>query len=169
MTLDTHCTLFWNQGNNQITTPLGKQDNAPAFQMAPGFTKFSAFCAECSADLAMDVQEPVHIDDIDNKDVDSKIICQQAVETTKFFNHNSCGCTTKSHSEDSEGAEHLVAWCALMSNMFKLNDKLPEGAKEHIKCNQDNLAAELLTCHHKFGHVSFQQPHLMAKARVTPK
>ena len=156
-----HCTLFWNQANNKLMTPLGKDDNAPAFRMAPGFTKFNAFCAKCSADPALDLTETVQADDVDQEDVNNKIMCQQAVDAATSCKHKTCGCTTKPESEDSEGADDPVAWCALMGNMFKLNGKLSEGAKEHIECDQEdprpaNLEAELLTHHHKFGHTLFQ-------------
>ena len=49
-TLDTHCTLFWGQRKHELTMPLGKKDNVAAFRLAPGFNKFTAFCADCGMD-----------------------------------------------------------------------------------------------------------------------
>ena len=105
--------------------PLGKNDNAPVFRMAPGFTKFNAFCAKRGTDPALDLTETVEAGDVDQEDIDNNIMCQQAVDATTACKHETCGCTSKPESKDLKGAENPVVWCTTMGDAFKLNGKPP--------------------------------------------
>ena len=63
-------------------------------------------------------------------------------------------------------------WCALFGQESNLNGTSADG--KTIGCETEDesvklLSAELMKCHVQFGHVSFQQLQLMAKAGIVPK
>jgi hypothetical protein len=51
-------TLFWNQRRNKLTVPMG-QNNVATFQLAPGYGKFTAFCAEAGVDYEKAQSDPI--------------------------------------------------------------------------------------------------------------
>jgi hypothetical protein len=71
-------TLFWNQRKHKLTIPLGKDDNVATFQLASGYKKFLAFCAEAELDYRDEQENPiiaeeaqvVSDDESDNEDAD---------------------------------------------------------------------------------------------------
>jgi hypothetical protein len=53
------CTLHWNGGRHQLTVPLGKSDNVATIDLAPGYSKYSAFCAHPMVSDCFDDDDPV--------------------------------------------------------------------------------------------------------------
>jgi len=58
-TLSHKSTLFWGQRQHKLTMPLGKADNVPTFQAAPGFKRHAAFCADCEIDPKEELETPI--------------------------------------------------------------------------------------------------------------
>ena len=56
-----HVILRWNQRQHTLTIPLGRTDNVATFHMAPGYNKYSTFCAEAAIDDT-DGANPLTID-----------------------------------------------------------------------------------------------------------
>ena len=121
-TLDTHCALFWGQRKHELTMPLGKKDNVATFRLAPGFNKFTAFCADCGMDPATKTDNPVICNETDEDDIDVEIKCQQAINDNACCHHPKCACTTVSKSKDSEGEdEEPAVWCTPAGEKFESN------------------------------------------------
>ena len=174
-TYSNSCELFWNQRKNRLTIPLGKKDNVATFRLAPGFNKFTAFCAECGADPATETDDPVILDDMDEDDIDAEVTCMQAKNNHTFCNHTKCACKEVSPvAMASEGDnDNSPVWCTPIGAKFELNGA-SEGGKSSIQYEKEdersqNLSAELLRHHQQFGHVSFQRLRLMARAGIIPK
>lgn len=53
------CTLFWKK--SKLTIPLGNLDNVATFALAPGYSKFHAFCAQ--ADITNDEDQLIICDE----------------------------------------------------------------------------------------------------------
>ena len=51
-TVANQITLFWNQRKNKLTIPLSKVNNVATYNLAHGYTKFMAFCAEAEVAYA---------------------------------------------------------------------------------------------------------------------
>jgi hypothetical protein len=62
-TLDSQVTLFWDQRKMKLTIPPGKDDNVATFQLASGYERFSAFCAEAEMDYEDEQDNPLLADD----------------------------------------------------------------------------------------------------------
>jgi hypothetical protein len=58
-TLDNKVTLFSNQRKYKLTIPLVKEDNVTTFQLASGYKKFSAFCAEADQNYQGEQESPI--------------------------------------------------------------------------------------------------------------
>lgn len=46
--------LHWNQGKNELTIPLGQNDNVSTFKTDPGCDNFHAFCANIQDDNSLE-------------------------------------------------------------------------------------------------------------------
>jgi hypothetical protein len=144
-------TLFWNQRKHKLTIPLGKQDNVATFHLAPGYQKFSAFCAE--AELNLDEEQH------------SPIICQPA------------GTVSDDDSEDADEYPDILDSdedeASPMQTPFELDGPRGREAPAIVEDEEDhqptNLAAEMLRYHQKFGHTPFKKLQEMAKLGIIPK
>jgi transposase InsO family protein len=152
-TVHNKVTLFWNQRKNRLTVPLGSS-NVATFQLAPGYSKFNAFCAEAEVDYEKEQEDPIIIDasEIVPDDEDDDDIVQSGSDTT----------------DETD-------WCQPVDTEFDLNG--PEKARQQLPNYIDDeedqqptsAAAELLQYHHRFGHISFRRLQEMARQRVIPK
>ena len=137
---------------------LGKADNVPAFQAAPGFTKCAAFCAECEIDPKQELETPIEEPKPVQDDLEEEVVCQRAT-LHKTCNHGGCNCSYKPDPRESEGVDQPTVWCTLFGQESDLNGPSTDG--KTIGCETEDesvklLSVELMKCHVHFGHVSFQ-------------
>ena len=150
-TIHNKATLFWNQRKNKLTIPLDSS-NVATFQLAPGYAKFNAFCAEAEVDYDAEQHDPIT--------VNSTVVVSDDEDENDIVESRS---------------EAQTEWCEPVGTTFDLNGPTP-GTKQTPNIVNDeedrqptNAAAELLQFHHKFGHVSFRKLQEMAKLGVIPK
>lgn len=151
-TVHNKVTLFWNQRKNRLTVPLGTS-NVATFQLAPGYAKFSAFCAEADVDYDDEQSDPITVEP-------SQVVSDDEDEDD----------IVESGSDVNE-----ADWCQPIDAQFDLNgpttaDKQTPNIVEDEEDQQPtSAAAELLQYHHRFGHVSFKRIIEMAKQGIIPK
>jgi hypothetical protein len=155
--------------------PIGVGDNVATFPLAPGYEKFTAFCAEAQIE--------------DDDDLDP-IIAQPAV-TTGGDNEGDDGpykddddwqsLVPKREKDDDalvstevqEQSNECVPCEEPTTTDFSLNgttegEKLPEVDIMEEDTQPTNLAAELLRIHHRMGHAPFAKLQEMAKQGALP-
>ena len=150
-TLHDKVTLFWNNRQNTLTVPLGKDDNVATLYTAPGFRNFESFCATAGMDDEYDRDHPIIASE-------TLIVSDDDQENGSFDN-----LSNEPQKED---------WCQPIGTTFEFD--LNKGTGPAIIENEEmeqptNNAAELLRYHHAFGHVSFQKLKEMAKLGTIPK
>jgi hypothetical protein len=168
------CSLFWLGGDKQLVIPIGVSDNVATFPLAPGYNKFTAFCAEAQ------------IEDSDNLD---PIIAQPAVATSgddegedePYEDDDDWQSLVPERERDapvSTEVQEQTDQCVPCGDEptttdFSLNgttegEKLPEVDIMEEDTQPTNLAAELLRIHHRMGHAPFAKLQEMAKQGALP-
>lgn len=150
-------TLYWNQRKHKLTIPLAPTNNVATLRLAPGYTKYQAFCAEAGYD---DDDEPVVAqpatlisDDEDEATsevpIDADLYCEPCSPPTP---------TTPSPTEfDLNGTEEQ-------------RKQAPVIIEEEEDRQPTTEAAEFLKIHQQFGHASFKKLRVMAqKGVIHPK
>ncbi len=146
-TVANQITLFWNQRKNKLTIPLSKVNNVATYNLAPGYTKFMAFCAEAEVDYA--------------EEQDCPIICMPAQVVSDNEDSGS-----EEDYDDSKQAETQTIHFDLNGQKGQNAPVIVEDEEEH---QPTTLAAEMLQYHHRFGHISFRKLTEMAKLGIIPK
>ena len=139
-------TLMWNDRKAKLTVPLARENNVATFYLAPGFTKYFAFCAETEVDTEMDRKNP--------------LICQQAQDED-----------LKMENVDDRGEwTHKPRWTIFHdTDLLKRGMQDPEGDKDNSKEVQRNTMAEFLMLHQRMGHIPFQKMRIMAQQQIIQK
>jgi hypothetical protein len=101
-----NCSLFWLGGEKRLVIPISVSDNVATFPLAPGYEKFTAFCAEAQ---------------IDDSDDLNPIIAQPAVATGSDDEGNN-----ESYEDDDD-------WQSLVPEREKDDDAL---LAQRCKSNQ---------------------------------
>jgi hypothetical protein len=163
-TVSNKVTHFWNDRKNQLTIPLGKNDNVVTFTTNPGYSRFAAFCATADLNYA-------------TKQVDPIIATPaKAVSDDEESEDNEDNIESEDGSIDSPSTDpKREVWCKPIGTTFDLNlhGSQKKGRPAIIEDEEDQQptsnAAKLLRYHHKFGHVLFKKLQEMAKIRAIPK
>ena len=151
-TLSDKVTMFWNQRKYRKTIHLDLKTNVATMPLAPGYTRYHAFCAE--ADLG---DEEVH----DPMCMDTNMV---------------------SDDDDSSGSDSeddtSVAEVPLIDSPreFDLDHGTPVATQTPSLIQDDeedrqpsNVAAEFLKFHLKFNHCSPRKIQVMAEQGLLPK
>jgi hypothetical protein len=151
-TIHNKVTLFWNQRKNKLSVPLGPS-NCATFQLAPGYAKFNAFCAEADVDYDDEQCHPITVES-------SQVVSNDADDDEIV---------------DSGSDTNEIDWSQPIDTNFDLNgpNNTDQPTTNIVDDEEDqqptSAAAELLQYHHKFGHVSFRRLQEMAKQATIPK
>lgn len=152
-TVHNKVTLFWNQRKNKLTVPLGTS-NVATFQLAPGYAKFSAFCAEAEVNYDEEQSNPITVES-------SQVVSDDEEDEDDIV---------ESGSDPDE-----TDWCRPIDAQFDLNgpktadQQTPNIVEDEEDQQPTSAPAELLQYHHRFGHVSFKRIIEMAKQGIIPK
>jgi len=154
-TFHNRATLCWGEKPHAKTVSIDSQ-NVFTFGLKLGFSKFSAFCAEVACDAEKDDHAPDCTDEfLDDKSVTSTVM---DIETLDDFDLDDSsevpeGVLTDSEGEnsDSEGEEVNLD-----------GEKAAEQTEWMLDTQREDPSAELLRCHHKFGHPGFRRLKAMA-------
>jgi len=138
----------WGEKPCVKTVSIDSQ-NVFTFGLKSGFDKFSAFCAEVAHNAEKDDCAPDCTDEfVDNESVTSTVM---DIETLDDFDLDDSsevpeGVLTDSEGEnsDSEGEEINLD-----------GEKAAEQTEWMLDTQREDPSAELLCCHHKFGHPGF--------------
>jgi hypothetical protein len=171
--------LLWEGGRRQRTIPLGSGTNVATFSLAPGFSKFEAFCVE--ADLLDHIGNPMAIpsgiisDDEDDDDADSVNSDARDASETEPWANASTRATPPANGEDQLKA----AATPVEFNLNGPTTSASEGGKATSTSTinvitdkedrQPSDLAELLMLHHQYGHISMRKMQEMANQGTIPK
>ena len=160
--------LYWEDRKRNIWVPLSKSTNVSTFHLAPGYTKYHAFCAEADLNNEDDYNNPMCqvaeiTDDEDSDNDDHSIASNQEppiIQPEQLENQSLQG-----HNEQQPNIP--------MTFDLDLNKHMPqeENKPMTIQDNEEdrqpsNVAAKFLKYHIKFGHCFFQ---VMARQGLLPK
>jgi hypothetical protein len=142
---------------------LGRSDNVATFHLSPGYSKYTAFCTEAGFN--------------DSDDLDNPIIAKPAQtvsdDETSDDNESSIKSGNDKNGITNEGLDEQ--YCQPIGKYFNLNGPKqsskngPTVVQDEEDRQPNNLAAENLRYHHRFGHISFQRLVEMAKQGVIPR
>jgi transposase InsO family protein len=149
-TTSTDVILFWAQRKYALTIPLGRNDNVATFNMSPGYTQYSAFCATAGFDDTTDLENP--------------IIASPALPDSSD--------QEKVLHSDPGSVEPEELYCQPIGTDFDLNG--PSATTTAVIQDEEDrqpttLVAELIRYHHRFNHISFPRLQEMAKQGVIPR
>ena len=149
-------TLFWNQRKHRLTVPLSEHNNCATFHLAPGYSKYVAFCAESGVDIDTYDQDPiVHDTQVvtdDEESIESDDVELETSEEEWKPGNKPVRFDLDHHTEHTSNCD----------------GKAPAVEEEEEDKQPSNHAAQLLRLHHKFGHISMKALQTMAKIGILP-
>ena len=163
--------LYWENRKRNMWVPLSRSTNVSTFHLAPGYTKYHAFCAEADLDDEDDYNDPMcHVaeitDDEDSDDDDRSITDDQeppVLQPQRLVNQS-----PQRHNRQLPSTP--------MTFDLDLNERLLQEESEPTTIQDDeedrqpsNVAAEFLKYHIKFGHCSPKKIQVMARQGLLPK
>jgi hypothetical protein len=131
--------------------------------LPPGYSKYTAFCTEAGFN--------------DSDDLDNPIIAKPAQTVRNDKTSDDDESSIKS-GNDKNGITNKgldEQYCQPIGKYFNLNGPKqsskngPTVVQDEEDRQPNNLAAEMLRYHHRFGHISFQRLVEMAKQGVIPR
>jgi hypothetical protein len=145
--------LYWGQRKHRLAIPLTKTTNVASFYLAPGYSKFQAFCAE--AKLAKH-------DECENI-VDSTIICDDKDDEELVKK-------TGSDSMHWKPSNEPVPCGFGIDDTPRQGESSTQGwSGSHKNPTKKNFTMELPKYHQRMGHISFAKLQLIAKQGALPK
>ena len=158
--------LYWNQRQFKRTVPLGQVDNVATLRLAPGFTRYTAFCKDAGLSNNDDSSTPMTLDETTiippDEDEDTAVPHQPPRNPW----------TSPSTSADIPESPHTVDMDATPP-ATKTHNGIPivedDALIERELRTLPNDEALLLHYHHKFGHISFKRLQDMARIGIIPK
>ena len=140
-------TLLWNDRKARLTVPLAKENNVATFYLAPGFTKYYAFCAQAGLDDEVDLKDPLICHQVED------VISDENVNVDKMIGENTPWQSNQKvvHFHNDDWKDKTVG--------KKLTE--PEGGHKYS-------SAELLKIHQRLGHMSFAKMKVMARKNIIP-
>ena len=136
---------------HKLTVPISTTNNVSTFNLAPGFGKFTLFCEKAEIEYDKECKEP--------------LICQPVEDESDDI---SLDRTDPTKSE--------IAWPDIAKETdFNINDKLKEqsintnGTDHNTHKERENISAELLELHQRYGHISFKRLIEMARQGIIGK
>jgi len=149
-TIANKCTLFWDFNQQKLDIPLGKKDNVATFYLAPGFTKYQAFCTEIGNDLGTEsepIAQPVNI--IEDDETEDDVIPELVKPMTD-------------------------RWSDPIPTDFEFTPSHHDANQPNVVLDEEENQpmsdmAKLLKIHHQFNHLPFQKLQKMAEQGTIPK
>ena len=168
------CTLYWNDGKNQLHIPLGRKDNVATFPMSPGYKLFAAFCCEAGMDTDS-VEEPLAMpagiisndEDFDNDDVNPDpppTVAHHWAPPTAAPTHDASPQQTPLETDFNLNGPSITD-----SEGGKMPATTPNVIIDEENRQPGNEMAQLLMAHHQYGHASMRKLQTMAAQGVLPK
>ena len=144
-------TLYW-KGGCTLKVPIDPSNNVATFHLAPGFNKFKLFCEKAEIEY--------------DKECEIPLVCQTAEDELSVDS-----------TDDESEVRHQLTWPnnnATSKNGFDINDKLSAQSidtngldrPDNKRGEQQNLSAELLDLHQRYGHISFARLREMANQGI---
>lgn len=160
-TLDNQVTLFWNQRKTKLTIPLGRDDNVATFQLASGYDRFTAFCAEAGMNYEDEQDNPLLADDTQIVRADDD------PGNDVYEDSRQPGSVAKQRDKDDD---HWITPDGTTHGLDgkHLGHKVPIIVQDEEDRQATTPVAKLLKYHHRFGHVSFYSLQQMAREGIIP-
>jgi hypothetical protein len=155
-TNDKETRLYWN--SFELTVLHNAVTNVPDIHMAPGFSKFDAFC------LAAGVEEE---DDSDHIMGDTTVVSNSEDSDEESM-------TDEERLEEDEDKDVLthtrdpITGFSLSPDVNEV-DEAPAVIEDEEERQTSSTAAEMLHYHNKFNHASFKKLRILAKHGVIPR
>lgn len=134
--------LQWANGQHTKTIPLDPNNNVATFRLAPGFTKFQAFCVE----IKNDDKDPITLETIVTDDEGDDI-----PEREKYTTHDLQGPVKKKDQ---------------LPNVVEDEEDVADDEEERQPTHH---TAEMLDYHYRFAHISFKRIQDMARWGILPR
>jgi len=157
-------TLEWAQRQYKLTVNIGKMDNVATFHLAPGISRYEAFCAE----IDDNDEDPIIVDSATYISDD-----EEDAEATAEDMPNPGG--EEDENQQNEFDNHRRHWSEPTPTDFNLDGpqskrSTPVTVEDDEEDRQPtNQAAELLRFHHRYNHIPFPKLQEMAKQGIIPK
>ncbi|GAX15565.1 hypothetical protein FisN_3Hu032 [Fistulifera solaris] len=145
------CTLFWDQRRYKKTVPLDHRTNVATFCLASGYSQYHAFCAEADIDDDDDVLEPM---------------CYEATASDMSPTGDTSTADPSRHDIDAPAVTNSDDFnFDVYSNGPTSIDDIADNDED----KPDNVSAEFLRYHLRFGHCSPKKLQLMATLGIIPR
>ena len=150
---------MWNGRKNKLTVPLSKESNVGTFHLAPGYSKYDAFCCTLTAE--------------DKEWENNAILSMNTPLTTEEMSSPNKGLwKTPENNIDPKDSDHmtLTEWDLDEEKVKEYNEVYPDGPiKWENKSKETNdIPNQLLKLHQSFGQISFAKLQIMAKKGIIP-
>jgi hypothetical protein len=170
------CTLFWLGGDKRLVIPISVSDNVATFPLAPGYEKFTAFCAEAQIEDSDDrdpiIAQPAVAtgsdDEGDDEPYEDDDDWQSLVPEREKDDDAMVSTEVQEQSNQCVPCEEEPTTTDFSLNGTTEGEKLPEVDIMEEDTQPTNLAAELLRIHHRMGHAPFAKLQEMAKQGALP-
>ena len=151
--------LMWNDRKNKLTVPLSKESNVGTFHLAPGYSRYEAFCCTLTAE--------------DKEWENNAILSMNTSLTTKEINIPNKGLwnsTEKNLDFKDSNLITLMEWDLDEEKVKEYNEVYSDNPiKWNNKSKETNdTPNQLLKIHQRFGHISFAKLQIMAKKGIIP-
>ena len=156
MTDATSCTLSWGADKHQLTVPLD-YNNVATFHLAPGYSKFDAFCAEAkiNEDYVLHCEAANLISDDEEEETAVPTQTTAPIITTKVSQGDT---VTSTEGPTMTDFNINGPTCHVIHN-YQVDEE----------DRQDTTnAMQMLRYHQQFGHVSMKHLQEMAKQGIIP-
>jgi hypothetical protein len=161
-----------------LTIPLGQNDNVATLRLAPGYSKFAAFCAEAGIKDNHDsdpiiAQEATDEDDDGHDDDDFTDNNWKPLVPEREQQDNTRIRQEEAQDQDAEtclpcDGQPTTTDFNLDGENSKESERLPEVNIIEEDIQPANLAAKLLRVHHRMGHAPFKKLQEMARQGALP-
>lgn len=159
------CVLTWGtRSQYRKTIPIDNKTNVFTFHLAPGFTNFFAYCAQCNLQHEDDLEDPLALDATMVSDDEYD---QDELQSPTYHREGEAD----DSSDNEESPEHPIRTTPLT---FDLDMNESQGQQpvliedDEEDTQPKNHAAEFLKYHHKYNHCSPTKIQAMARKGELP-
>ena len=145
--------LYWDKGH-KLTVPIDPSNNVATFILAPGFGKFRLFCEKAEINYENECDEPMIYQPVEMEDDEESNMVESDM-TSELQWPDDYNAKNMNFDIDEKGK----AESSLNTN----------GSDHKMTDKSDNVTAELLELHQRYGHISFKRLIEMARQGIIHK
>ena len=172
---DRSCVMVWgDKGQYRKTIPIDRSNNVFTFDLAPGFSRYMAYCATCETTFEEDTDDPTCFED--DLVMDATMVSDDELEDDEYDLSDDQTIPTYHREGETNGMDQPSGQDLRQTpqtfdlNKDNYNDVEPVRIEDDEEDKQPtNVSAEFLKYHLKFNHCSPRRIQAMAKRGDLPK